>query len=496
MRAKLMSGTIWITATRALTNIITSVGQLALARILAPADFGLVALGAAMLGVVSSVTELSLNQALVQHKAPTPEHYNTAWTLNFARSLAVAAIFCLATPFAVNLYHEPRLATLMPGLALGAVLSGLPNPRAAMLAKQLVFWQQFMLQVTQKLVTLVVSLGVALAYHSYWALVWGALAGQAAGMAMSYTVLPFRPRPSLRHWRELFSFSIWLTLQQFVATISVKIDLLLVGGVLGRTALGYYTVGDNLASLPTRETTAPITVTLFPAFSRLTHDRARLAAAYQSAQALVTAIALPAGVGMALIADPLIRLTMGDKWLPAVFLIQVLASVLALQTLGTLSQPLAMAAGETRLLFRRDLQGLILRAPLVTAGMLLGGMTGIVLARSINGTLIILLHMQVVKKVTGLSFVRQVGANARSLISVAAMAAVDLSLSASHADAASAPDLVLKLAMLIGAGGATYIGAHLLLWRIMGRPNGPEREVAKAAAMVLQRLRPAVSPAT
>jgi O-antigen/teichoic acid export membrane protein len=497
MRGKLVKGTAWIVSARTFANLATSVGMIVLARILAPADFGLVALGTTMLAVLSSVTDLSLTSALVQHQDPTLEHYHTAWTLNALRGAVIAAAFALATIPAIAFYHEPRLAVVMPCLALGLLVSGLSNPRMLMLTKQLVFWQQFMLQVTQKLVTLVVSVGVAIVFRNYWALICGALAGQATGVLLSYIVLPFRPRIGFRHSRELFGFSVWLTLGQIVSTLSLKLDQLLIGGVLGRSALGYYTVGDSLAATPTRETTAPITNTLFPAFSQLTRDRERLAAAYQSAQGLVTSIALPAGVGMAMIADPLVRLVMGEKWLPAVFVIQVLASILALQTIGTLSQPLSMAAGETRLLFKRDLQALILRAPLIVVGMALGGLHGIVWARSVNGILVIVLHMQVVKQITGLSLARQVGANARSLASAAAMAVVLFRMLPSHPHPDSgAFGLAYELVVLMVAGASTYIGAHLVLWQAMGRPKGPEREVARVAVLLVRRLRPAVAAAS
>ena len=491
MRAQLLKGTAWITAARVLTNVIALLSTLVLARTLGPADFGLVALATTMLAVLSSVTDLSLTSALVRHSDPTMDHYHTAWTLGFIRSALIAAAFCVAAYPASKFYHEPRLEGVMLALSIGVLISGLWNPRSMMMTKQLVFWQQFMLQVSEKLVTLIVSVVIVLMTHSYWALVWGTLCGQAVRLLISYTILPFRPRLNLKHSKELFDFSVWLTLGQIVTTLNWRFDQLLIGGVLGRTALGYYTVGDNLAATPTRESTAPITNTLFPAFSRLQGQPKQLAAAYQSAQALVTSIALPAGVGMALIAEPLVRLTMGPKWLPAVFLIQALASVLALQTLGTLSQPLAMASGETRLLFKRDLQNLVIRMPFIIVGMLWDKMTGMILARILTGSLTIVLHMQVVKKITGLSMLRQLGANVRSLCSVAVMAATVSLLAPHHPHLGSG--LIAQtseLAILVAVGAAAYVGSHFIAWRIMGKPNGPEMEVGKILQILLRRVRP------
>jgi PST family polysaccharide transporter len=490
MRAQLVKGTAWISATRVLTNLMAFLSTLVLARILSPADFGLVALATSMLTVLSAVTDARLGLALIQHRTPTIEHYHAAWTLGFLRSAVLAPAFCIAAFPAAKIFHEPRLTGVMFALAGGLLVAGLTNPRSTTLVKRLVFWQQFLLQVSQKLVTLIVSVTVAFLFHSYWALVWGTLAGQAVGVALSFVVAPFRPRFSLRHCGELFGFSIWLTLTQVINTLSWNFDQLLIGGMLGRAALGHYTVSDNLAATPTREATAPITNTLFPAFSQLVREPKRLAAAYQSAQALVTSIALPAGVGMALIADPFVRLALGVKWLPAVFQIQVLASIFALQTLGTLSAPLAMANGGTQLVFRRDLQSFILRLPFVAVGLLWAGVTGIIWARAITGPLTIILHMQVVKRVTGLSLLQQIRANERSLLSAALMAAVVLLVRPHHGNGEIGPfGLAVEIAIRVLVGAATYIGVHLVAWLAMGKPKGPEVEVAKMVDVLARRLR-------
>ena len=120
---------------------------------------------------------------------------------------------------------------------------------------------------------------------------------------------------------------------------------------LGRAELGLYSVGSRLAVLPGQEIVRPLTGTLFPAFRLTADDPERLRRAYQRVQCLVTAIALPASIGFGLIADPVVRLALGDKWLGAIPVIQLLAAIYSLDTFGSLVTPLSMAKGETRLLF-------------------------------------------------------------------------------------------------------------------------------------------------
>src|SRR5690606_5827125 len=191
----------------------------------------------------------------------------------------------------------------------------------------------------------------------------GTLAYQVTSLVVSYTVLPFRPRITFRHFRDFFSFSAWLTAGQIVNVLNWRVEYLLIGKLLGAAPLGLYTVGNTLSTLPTREATAPLTQPIYAGLARVRADPARLTAAYQRAQALLAAVALPAGIGVAVIAEPLILLLMGEKWAPAIFIVQALASVFAFQTLGSLVQPLGMATGVTKLLFIRDSQMLVVRMP-------------------------------------------------------------------------------------------------------------------------------------
>lgn len=489
IKGKLAKGTLWLAAARGLTNLIGFCSTLLLARLLVPADFGLVALATTILTMLSAVTDLSLSSALIHHEDPQDDHFHTAWTLNFLRATGVGLLFCAAAYPAAEIYGEPRLASIMLVLGGSAVLGGLTNPKTVMFTRSLVFWQEFVLSVAQKLVGFITAAAIAFIYHSYWALVAGTVASQVVALAASYAVLPFRPRIAVVHARALWSFSGWLTLGRIVDAINWRFDYLLIGSFLGRPALGYYSVGDNLAVMPTREATAPLSQTLFPAFSRLSHDSQRLRGAYCSAQSLVTAIALPLGIGFALVAKPVVLLAMGEKWLPAVIVVQVLASIFALHTLGSAVQPLAMAKGETRLLFNRNLLIFVIRVPFLLLGMFLGGLPGVVYARAITGLTGLFINMRFVRQLIGLGLRNQLKANSRSLGSIAIMAAVVLSLQAWHGPNSDRSAMLLQTAIQVIAGAISYVGAHCALWLAVGCPPGPEAEFRRAAAGIVSRLR-------
>ncbi len=494
VRGKLLKGTAWVSAAGLVVNFLGFISTIVLAHFLTPADFGIAAFGMTIMGVLSAVTDLSLTSALVQHRNPTVEHMNTAWTLGLARSLVIAAILCAAAYPVSRVVHDPRMIAVMLVLATPIVMTGLANPRAIMFTRDLIFWQQFLLTVGQRLTMFVVALTIAVIYRSYWAIIWGFVIGQAVNLIISYAVLPYLPRLGVKHAKELFHFSFWLTVSQSTSILNWNFDLLVVGTILGKAPLGFLSVGNNIAFMPTRELTRPITTPLFPAFSRLRDDPVRLAAAYQTAQGLLTAAVLPAGFGLALIADPLVRLCMGERWHPVILIIQILASVFAVQTLGSLSQPLAMAAGTTRLLFIRELQDIVIRIPSIIVGLLLDGLTGVVYARAFSGIILILFHMQVVKRVTGLTFRAQFAANTRSLASICVMVAVVFPISHLVENFGVARlDLVLEIAVLIVLGAVAYLGSHAMMWIFSGKPDSAEREALKLFTSGMHRLRPKIT---
>lgn len=491
MKAQLAKGVAWLSAAKLLVNLLNLCSTFILARLLTPSDFGIVAMAMTVHAVMSAVTELSLSSALIHHEAPTERHFQTAWTMNLIRAALLALGLAASAPLISAGFQDPRLTSVLLAISVSVLLVGLGNPKVVVLTRQLVFWQEFALMVSQKVLGFAVSLGLALAYQSYWALVGGVIASQLAGVIVSYMIQPFRPKFTLVCARELWSFSIWLTLGQIVNTLNWKLDHLLIGRYLGPKALGVYTVGDNLAGLPTRETSGPIEQTLFPGFRTVAHDEALLRRTYQRSQALVSAIALPAGFGCAALAPLLVDLVLGPKWSEATLVVQVLACVFALQTMSSAVHPLALAKGRTQLMFQRDLQAFAMRVPIIAAGMWLGGMPGIIYARLISGNLSIGINMMVVQSLIGLSLGEQLRNTTRSLISAGVMY---LSLQAVlHVlpSPAGWVEQLFTVAPLVLMGVSVYLGTHFALWWCVARPEGVETDVLNLVARLHQRL---VSP--
>lgn len=472
-----MKGAVWLSLSRLLTNSLGLVSTFVLARMLTPSDFGIVAIATAILAIATSITDLSLSSALVQRSDLVDDHFHSVWTMTVLRSLIVFSVILAAAFPLAHIYREPRLVPVLIATGFVSGLPGIASPRMAVLTRSLVFWQEFAVQTVSRLVVFAGAVGGALLLKNYWALIVGNLFGAVSAVVLSYIIAPYLPRVSFKKFRELFSFSFWLSMGDTVNTLNWKCDQLVLGYLVGKAPLGVYTVADNISVMPTRESTVPLTKTLFPAFSRIANDPVRLRQAYTRAQTLVFAIAMPMGCGFSLVADPIVHLFLGQKWLPAIPIIQILAANFALQTLSTSLQPLAMAKGETKVLFGRDVRTFVIRIPFIIIGFLVNGLMGVVVARAISSSIGTVWNMALVRDLSGISVRRQFADNGRTLLATAAMVGVALFAQLLLARAGIHLPPIGAIVMLVGVGGVTYVGARLGLWLIQGRPLGPESEV-------------------
>lgn len=483
-RSLVMKGASWIALARLFVILIGLASTLILARLLKPEDFGLVAIASAVAAVIGSITELSLAQALVQHDDPQDYHYDTAWTLNNVRAIFLGLLIGISAPFIAAAYGDPRLLPILLFIALITFIDGLQSPRLIVFQRNLVFWQEFALSVSEKITGFVVGVTIAVVFQNYWALILGAAAARMFRIIASYYLAPYRPRIGFRGHKELLSFSIWLTFSKTIQMINWRADPLILGAAIQPATLGQYSMSDNLAGMPIREGLGPIRQTLFPAFSRIKNDMARLRSAYLRAQGILCLLALPIGVGFAAVAQPAVSLLLGEAWLPAVPMIQALALIMAFEACEGY-QPLAMALGQTRRIFGRELRAVSIRLPLLVLGMMAGWQVGgefaiamgAIAGRGAAALINVTWNMTLIQKMAGISFVRQLAVISRPMAASAAMFVfLTYVLAPRLIQDADLPS-VLALVLMILGGIAAYIAAIFLAWIAAGMPESAEREI-------------------
>lgn len=486
-----IKGAAWVAATRILVALTGFASTLLLARLLMPADFGLVAIAVAVSSILSGVTELSLAQALIHKAEPDDEDYHTTFTLSLLRGAGLTLILSLAAWPVASIYGDPRLVPVLLAIAAGTLVTGLSNPRMVVFKRKLDFRREFIVVVSQKLVGVVAAGLVAWYTGSYWALVIGSIATEVWGVALSYVLIRYSPRLTLARWRGLLAYSVWLTLSFLVRTLNFRIDTLALGLFAPTRTVGLFTMADNLSGLATRETIAPIATTMFPAFARIADEPDRLREAYRRSSGLLAAIALVAGFGLAASAQAVIPLLIGEKWLEAVPMIRLLGVSVAISSLGWSMIPLGSAVGRTRSVFIYEFSGLACRVVCLAAGVAIGFATamgpvmGLIAGRSVGLVGGMLINLHLVRSILGVSVLRQLGEIWRVAAGAAAMLPACAIVAAGFVPAYEFAAHAVQAAALVATGGAVFLAVTGSLWLFAGRPAGPESE----AVAMLSRLR-------
>lgn len=485
LRQGVMRGAFSLGGARIASNILNAASILILARLLTPEDFGIVAIAMAILTVVQSATELSLNNALIQKEKVDRSHIDTAWTMALIRAVIIIAFFAIAAWPLSAIYSRPDMVPVFIVSGVTGALIGFQNPHIWLATKSMRFMPLALVQFAYKGFGVFVAIGLALTLKSFWAIIAGNAIGALGAGLLSYIIIPYRPRLTLEHWREIWAFSGWMFFNQLFETLNWRIDQLIIGLVVPKESLGIYSMADNLAVIPTRETIQPIRHALFPGLANLSKDLERLTRSHLLAQSSIAMLIAPLGVGLALVAEPAVAIALGDQWHTAVPFVEICAIYYALGTFSMGLQPVAMAMGRTKLLFIRQLVAVGIKVPLIVGGLITGGLIGAAIGRLISELLTVLMEFLFLRHLLDLPVARQLSRHALTIFALAMMASgvifvdwLTLGLALS-----TIPDLAIKIMV----GGTSYVAALLFGWLVAGKGEGPVTEVLGSIQRIIRK---------
>ena len=315
----------WIIAWRVATRNIGLLSTLILVRLLQPADFGLVALATGFINSVDALSAIGVQDALVRAPDLDRDLYDTGFGLSVLRgALTAALVMLLAWPIG-DFFNDSRLTVVMLALAFGTFISGFENIGIIDFRRDLAFRKEFDMQFWSRILGAVATVAFAALWHSYWALVVGILVFRTARLLQSYMMSSYRPGLTFRSWRRIIGFSLWTWGQTMVYQAKERSDTIIVGRFMGAAPVGAFTVGLELGSLPTTELVEPLGRALFSGFASLHNASERLSNMFLGAVGLAFMLILPAGFGISMVADPIVRLSLGTQWISAVPVVQIMA---------------------------------------------------------------------------------------------------------------------------------------------------------------------------
>ncbi len=486
LAARVARGAGWIIGGRFIMGLFGFLNTIILARLLAAEDFGVVAIGTTAMQILINLSDIGVSQAVIKFRDADRRDLDTLFTLSAIRGALIAAFLAAVAPLAASFYGDPRVFWVLIGVGAYPLFTGLTNPRFYEFERLLDYSKDFFLAVSTKLAGVVVSIIIAFMFKSYWAIVLGLAMNGLAQLLLSYAMRPYRPRLSFASFQKILGFSGWLTGVGLMSALNNKLDPLVLARAVSVGGAGHYFMGVQLAELPTREFAFPATRAIYPGLSELQGDATRANQAFLKGVEAMAAIATPAAIGFALVARDFIPMMLGDKWLDAIPVVEIITPVMGFQMPLLATQYYAMALGSTRLVFIRELIFFLIRTPIFIWAAIEHGLVGASIAVAACGVVHISLNLALYAQTGNDAFWRPIWRTRRSIAAAGAMALALLGLRTGGAT--DGLNVLARLVLEIGVGATIYGGLHLLLWRLEKKPDGVERLVSGLAGPTLLKM--------
>ncbi len=483
-------GALWMSVLRMSIRGIGLVSTVILARLLVPADFGLVAMATSILAFLQLATAFGFDTPLIQNQQADRSHFDSAWTLNVAFYTALTIVLVLLADSAAAFYQDPRLTNVIYVLGAGFLVQGFENIGIVQFRKELDFRKDFIMMLSKKLAGFLVTIPLAFVMRSYWALVVGMVLGNALSVLLSYLLHPFRPRFSVSALGELFRFSRWLMLNNIINFLRMRSPDFVIGRMFGTSSLGLFSVAYEISTLPTTELVAPINRAVFPGYSKIGNDPALLGRSYLDVLAMIATIAVPAGFGIAAVAAPLVDLVLGSKWGGAAPIVGILAVYGGIDATCSNTGYAFNAIGKPYL---GTLIGLINAALLLTLSIslaLIFGAIGVAVGYLSTAVLIAPLVYWHASRQLSLRYRDVLGVIWRPVLCSIFMYCTILSIDMLQLHHPS----WFRLLLLVPLGVAVYSVLMFLLWVAAGRPKSAEYRVAMLVLAKIKGTRAELTP--
>jgi O-antigen/teichoic acid export membrane protein len=360
-----VKGAVWNYAAFIGSKALVFVTTVILARLLAPDDFGLLALGMIAITYLDTIDDLGVSDAMIYRQDDPSRAYHVAFVINLLTGLVITTVGILIAPWVAVFFNEPRVTPILQVLSLTFILSGIGRLLESRFRKELDFRNRFFVHVTRAIVKGGVSIVLALTGFGVWSLVWGQIAGTFSGVLVSWVRLRWIPQLvfDFEIARSLFGYGSQMILVEILGMVHKNVDYLIVGYLLGTEQLGYYTMGFRLPELVIINVCYIFGQTLFPVYAKLQNRMDDLRTGYLKSIQYLSLITVPAGLLLFLIAPEFVNFFYGEKWGTSIAIVQALSIYALIYSLSYNAGDIYKATGHPVILNQIGIVKLLITIP-------------------------------------------------------------------------------------------------------------------------------------
>ena len=357
LKSKAIRGVAFTLASRSFRQVMRIGSSIVIMRILAPEDFGLIAMIAAVTSFMEQFLDLGLSQATVQREKVTHQQVSNLFWINVGLGILITLIIIGLAPAITWFYNEPRLFWLTIVSATGFILVGLTVQHQAIIQRQMRIEALSIIYAVSSLLGPAVAIVSALMGAGVWSLVYMPIVENlvcAAGMWVVCSWRPGLPNRKGGTW-EILKFGSNLTGANIVSYFSKNVDRILIGKRWLAEALGLYDRAYSLMLLPVRQITGPIELVAIPTLSRLQDDPVRYRSYYVKAVSFIAFTTIPIVLFLIVMSREIIELVLGKKWEAASSIFTVLGICALIQPVINSASWLFVSSGHTKRMFKATL---------------------------------------------------------------------------------------------------------------------------------------------
>jgi O-antigen/teichoic acid export membrane protein len=354
LRSSVVRGIGWKLVAQIATAGTRVVFGVLLAHLLTPHEFGLAGMALVFAGLATIFADPSLGSALIQRREISELDRSTVFWTNLGLGVLCTLVGVLSADAVAGFFSQPEVAPLFEVVSLNFTVNALSSTQIALLTRSMEWRTLEVRQVASVGAGSVLAVALAFAGFGAWAIVGQFLCTGVVSAILLWSISTWRPRFifSLSSLTSLASFGFSLFFARILAYLNQNADNLLVGRYLGTASLGIYSVAYNLMFAPIARISQPIGQVMFAALSRVPDDLKRLGDAWLKSIKLSSALAVPAFVGMLVVAPDFVRVVLGERWSEAVPVLQLLCVAGIAEFVVAMNPSLLVAMGRGGSLLR------------------------------------------------------------------------------------------------------------------------------------------------
>src|SRR5690606_2641116 len=356
LKRKALSGVIWTFGQQISVQGINFVVQIVLARLLLPEAFGLIAMIQIFMAIGQTLMDGGMTSSLIRTKNPDQADYSTVFFINLFSSVIIYFVLFLIAPFIAAFFDQPLLTLILRVYTFSFIIQALVGVQTTRLTKAMNFKLQMYMQIPSTLIGGVS--GVFLAYKGYgvWSLVWMQLITTTLFMLQHWFWTDWKPSLIFDKQKFIyhFNFGYKLTFSALLTALYTNSFTLVIAKMFSATQLGHFNQANTLRMFPVRNLTTALQKVTYPLFSSIQDDDQKLKAVFRKITLLVFFIIYPVMLSLILIAEPLFRFVLTEKWLPAVPYFQILCISAIVYPLSMYNLNIVLAKGRSDLHFKLE----------------------------------------------------------------------------------------------------------------------------------------------